>query len=233
MRGSVRLRVLAVGMAVVLCLGGLAGCSSGDAGKTSLSDTGAAEEVQKDEAAEAAEAARKAAEEAEARAEAEAQAEAERQAAEEAARIEAERQAAEEAARAEAERQAAEEAAAQAEAERIAAEEAARAEAEAQAAREAEEAAQAAAESDSYTVYITKTGGEVPSRRLSLLEEEQDRHRLQRCPCSRLRSVLCLQSLNVKSGMGYKRTDRRPVWAATCLIEPLGSPIGVDWVRIL
>ncbi len=152
MRGSVRLRVLAVGIAVVLCLGGLAGCSSGDAGKTSLSDTGAAEEVQKDEAAEAAEAARKAAEEAEARAEAE------RQAAEEAARIEAERQAAEEAARAEAERQAAEEAAAQAEAERIAAEEAARAEAEAQAAREAEEAAQAAAESDSYTVYITKTG---------------------------------------------------------------------------
>lgn len=158
MRGSVRLRVLAVGMAVVLCLGGLAGCSSGDAGKTSLSDTGAAEEVKKDEAAEAAEAARKTAEEAEARAEAEAQAEAERQAAEEAARIEAERQAAEEAARAEAERQAAEEAAAQAEAERIAAEEAARAEAEAQAAREAEEAAQAAAESDSYTVYITKTG---------------------------------------------------------------------------
>ena len=145
MRGSVRLRVLAVGMAAVLCLGGLAGCSSGDAGKTSLSDTGAAEEVQKDEAAEAAEAARKAAEEAEVRAEAEAQAEAERQAAEEAARIEAERQAAEEAA-------------AQAEAERIAAEEAARAEAEAQAAREAEEAAQAAAESDSYTVYITKTG---------------------------------------------------------------------------
>ena len=131
MRGSMRLRVLAVGMAAVLCLGGLAGCSSGDAGKTSLSDTGAAEEVQKDEAAEAAEAARKAAEEAEVRAEAEAQAEAERQA---------------------------EEAAAQAEAERIAAEEAARAEAEAQAAREAEEAAQAAAESDSYTVYITKTG---------------------------------------------------------------------------